>query len=212
MAPKKEIVKLVTPPFRISFPHCFVAEPGPDGGAKKFGGTAIWRPGDFTDNDKKQWQKIKDALNDESVAAFKKKWAELDPEVYKRGLRKGETKEMDGFGPGTIFASLTSKFRPGVVTINGVDVSPEEGNEHLLYAGCLCRATVNVYSYDVKGGKGVAIGLKNLQIISSDEAKYPRLDGRGNAADDFDDDLDSQWLEEDDDFGGDESSAADDDY
>jgi hypothetical protein len=103
-----------------------------------------------------------------------------------------------------VFASLSSKFKPGVVDRNKDPVSPDEGNADLVYAGAYARATVGVYAYSNKG-KGVAIGLNNLQLIKYDPEVTGRLDGRGNAGDDFDDEIDSSWLEGEEDslLGGD---------
>ena len=77
-------------------------------------------------------------------------------------------------------------------------IGPEEGNADEIYAGCYCRATVTVYSYDNRS-KGVAIGLMNVQKVKDGE----RLDSRTDAAGDFDDEVDDAWLEEDEGAGGD---------
>jgi hypothetical protein len=200
----KEKVKLWTPPFVIGFPSLFTARKGEsDDGSEtkaKFGCTAIWTPANFTPAHKKLWQDILDALNEESVRVFKKPWKEL-PANVKRGLRNGNEKpDLDGFGEGTRFASLTSNLKPGVVDINGNEIiDPSE-----VFAGCIARATVNVYSYSNKG-KGVALGLYNIQILAGEgHAKVRRLDGRGNPGADFDE-VESDWLDQD------EGSVDDDD-
>ena len=82
--------------------------------------------------------------------AFKKGLKEL-PANYKKGVRDGAEKEdTEGYGPGKKFASLTSKMRPGVVDISGIDISPEDGNADEVYSGAYYQATVTVYSYDNK--------------------------------------------------------------
>jgi hypothetical protein len=195
---KSEAIKLTTPLFRIGFPSVFEARSmeGDAGGTPKYGLTAIWKPADFTEKDKRLYAAIKAALDTECKRVFKKDWAtcKADIEGFKTGLRNGANKELDGFGPGTVFASLSSKFSPGVVDRNKEEVSPAEGNADLVYAGAYARATVGVYAYSNKG-KGVAIGLNNLQLIKYDPEVTGRLDGRGNAGDDFDDEIDSSWLE-----------------
>jgi hypothetical protein len=194
-----EIIKFTTPVFRLSFPHLFVPQQPKSGskGEPKYGLSAVWTPAKFTENEKALWKKILAALDAESKSRFKKPWKDL-PANVKRGLRDGDEKsEMEGYGEGTKFASVTSRMKPGVIDINkGEDgkflpIGPEHGNEELIYPGCFCRATVTVYSYDNEG-KGVALGLMNVQRIKDG----PRLDSRTDAAEDFGDDVDESWLEE----------------
>jgi hypothetical protein len=206
---KPERKRFVTPPFRLSFPNLFVARKSSDDAEAKakFGCSAIWTPKNFTERDKKLWLALMAELNRVSLDTFKKEWKNL-PEGVKRGLRDGAAKEgLEGYGPGTRFANLTSNNKPGVVDITKdpdtgefIDIGPEHGNADLIYPGCYCRATVNVYSY-TKKGKGVAIGLFNVQKIKDGQ----RLDSRVAAKDDFDEDVDSQWMDGADDDGGDDS-------
>lgn len=195
---KSEAIKLTTPLFRIGFPSVFEARTmeADSKAVPKFNLTAIWTPANFNEKDKRLYAEIKAALDAECKRVFKKDWAtcKADIENFKPGLRSGAKKELDGFGQGTVFATLSSKFKPGVVDINKDPVSPEEGNADLVYAGAYARATVGVYAYS-NISKGVAIGLNNLQLIKYNPEVTGRLDGRGNAGDDFDDEIDSSWLE-----------------
>ena len=193
-----EIKRYVTPVFRISFPAVFEAE-SYDGGPPKFGLSAVWTLSKFTDMDKKRWKELMGALDAECKSRFKKAWKDL-PANFKTGVRDGAEKaDMEGYGEGTRFASITTKMRPGVIDASKNKISPEEGNAEDIYPGCYCRATVTVYSYDNKG-KGVALGLMNLQKVADGE----RLDSRTDAAEDFDDDIDGAWLEDEKDTAGDE--------
>lgn len=196
MAKDEKVRKLITPPFRLSFPNLFVAKKNSDDpeAKPKFGCSAIWTPAKFTDRDKKLWQAILAELDRVSKETFKKSWKELPPDVYKKGLRDGAAKDgLEGYGAGTRFANLTSNQRPGVIDADKSVISMEEGNTDLIYPGAYCRATVNVYAF-TKKGKGVAIGLRNIQKIKDGE----RLDSRVAAEDDFDEDVDSSWLDSDD--------------
>lgn len=194
-----EIRKFVTPPFVASWTNSVFEAKSVDGGEPKYGLTAIWDPSRFTEKDKGRWATIMAELDSECLRAFKKKWADL-PGNFKKGLRPGEEKgDMEGYGPGKLFASLTTKLKPGVVMRmpdgTQVDVGPSHNNAEEIYPGAICRATVTVYAYDNKG-KGVALGLMNLQKI----ANGARIDGRTNAAGDFaDEDVDGAWLEQEDD-------------
>jgi hypothetical protein len=198
---KKKPTKLITPVFRLSFPNLFVARKGDndDKDAKaKFGCAAIWTPAKFTPREKELWLAIMRGLDAESQRAFQSPWKELADNI-RRGVRDGKAKKgVEGYGEGTRFANLTSNSRPGVIDVDKVtDISPEEGNADLVYPGCFCRATVNVYSFGLKPGskgKGVALGLRNLQKVKDGA----RLDNRVAAADDFDEDIDAAWLDQDD--------------
>lgn len=184
-----EVIRYKTPPFRLSFPALFEAQSF-DGGAPKYGCSAVWTPDKFTDKDKVLWASILKAMDDASLAKFKKKVKDL-PDNIKKGLRDGSEKaDMAGYGAGTKFASITTKMKPGAVLLDGTPGTAED-----FFPGCWCRATVTVYTYDNKG-KGVAIGLMNIQKIKDGE----RLDSRTDAAADFEgDEVDSAWLEDGDD-------------
>lgn len=187
-----EVTRYVTPPFRMSFPNLFEKDAMDENSVPKYGLTAVWTPSTFTDGDKKKWKALLAALDAKSREAFKKPWKDLRDAGMKTGIRDGSKKEgLEGFGKGTRFANLTTKMRPGVVDASKNKISPEEGNDDEIYPGCWARATVTVYSYDNKG-KGVALGLMNVQKIKDG----PRLDSRTDAAEDFEEDLDSAWLEE----------------
>ncbi len=207
------IVKVVTPVFRVSFPSVFTPSSmtNEDGsaGKPKYGVTAIWTPTKFSAKDKARWKQLMSELNRISLEAFKKNWKDL-PANFKKGVRNGNEKDgMAGYGAGTAFANLTSNLKPQIALLNGGLVGPEQGNQDMIYPGCYMRATVNAYSYDNRG-KGVALGLNNLQFIKDGE----RLDSRTDAADDFDGvEVDDEWLESDDgEFGGDTVEPTDDDW
>lgn len=176
------LVKYVTPVFRVSFPNLFEPQ-AVNGGKPKYGLSAVWTPSTFSELDKKRWVEIKKALNDEALRAFKKPFKEL-PANIKRGLRDGNEKELEGYGAGTVFASLTTKLKPGVVNLDKTPIGPEHGNDDLIYPGMYGRATVVVYSYNNEG-KGIALGLMNFQRVKDGE----RLDSRTDASNDFEDDL-----------------------
>lgn len=196
-----ELIRYTTPLYRASFTNMFEAE-SYDGGEPKFGLSAIWTPAKFSDKDKALWKKIMKALDDEAQKVFKMPWDELHEAGIKTGIRDGKVKkDLEGYGPGTKFASITSKMRPGLIDRKKLPIIPEgekaryeaEGKEYSeeeFYPGCICRSTVTIYSFNNKG-KGVALGMMNTQKVRDGE----RLDSRTDAADDFDDD----YLDEDED-------------
>ncbi len=183
-----EVKRYVTPVFRGSFPALFEAS-SYDGGPAKFGITAVWTPSKFSESDKKRWRELRAAMDEESMSRFRKKVKDL-PANYKIGIRDGAEKaDLEGFGEGTRFANITTKMRPGVIDAGKNKIGPEEGNADDAYPGAYYRATVTVYSYDNKG-KGLALGLMNVQKVADGE----RLDARTDAAEDFADDIDDAWL------------------
>jgi hypothetical protein len=175
----RQRVKLYVPKFQLCFPSLFEATSYAEG-RPKFGCTAVWRPGDFTEDEKKLWATLLAALDAECQAVFKKSYDALRRlGNFKPGLRDGlEKEDLEGFGEGTVFASLTTQSRPGVVDWQRRPV--EEGSP-LVYPGCYARATVSPYAYK-NVSNGVAIGLNNVQVLGGG----PRLDGRTAAEDEFD--------------------------
>lgn len=175
-----EVKKLITPVFRVSFPALFEAK-AYDGGEPKFGLSAVWDPSKFTDKEKDQYRAILAELDKVSMATFKTAWKDL-PANVKRGIRDGAEKaDLEGYGPGKRFASITSKMMPGVVDSDGkTAIGTAHGNADAIYPGCYARATVTVYAYNNKG-KGVALGLQNIQKVADGD----RLDSRTDAAEDF---------------------------
>ena len=185
-----DMIRYMTPIFRASFPNLFTASSGPDGGEPKYGLSAIWTPGNFTEKEAELWKKLMAGVDGACKEQFKKSLKELkalnaEGGNYKLVPRNGSSKaHLGGYGEGTVFASLTTRMKPGVVDADRSRISVEDGNEDLIYPGCYCRATVNVYTYDNKG-KGVALGLLNVQKVKDGE----RLDSRTDAAEDFSDDF-----------------------
>jgi len=183
---KKETIKLTTPVFRVAFPSVF-EKSSYQGSAEKYSLTAIWTPKTFGPRDKELWKALLAEMERASQDAFKKSWKAIPSN--NRGIRDGVEKgDMDGFGEGTFFATLSTLVEPGVFDRNGNQIVDKDE----IYPGVFARATVNVYAYN-NMSKGVAIGLRNLQKVKDG----PRLDGRGDGAKDFaDNELDESWLEE----------------
>lgn len=170
--------KLVTPVFRASFPNLFVPKAMQEGQTPKYSVSAVFEPDKFNEADKKRWAAILALLDETSMEKFKKKVDQL-PANFKRAIRDGEEKaDLEGYGPGKVFANLTSKLKPGVVDANGNDMNPDD-----IYPGCYLRATVSAYAYDMNGGKGIALGLQNIRFVRDGE----RLDARTDAGEDFKD-------------------------
>jgi len=182
--------KVVTPVFRVSFPSVFEASSW-EGSAPKFEVTALFDPSKFSDKDKARWKDMNALVNDVSMEKFKKKVKDL-PGNFKKPFRDGSEKaDLEGFEDGKPFARMSSKMRPGLIDKDRTPIVDQDE----FYPGCYARATVTAYAYD-NVGKGVAFGLHNLQKVADGE----RLDSRTDASEDFDDDIDDEWLGGDDDL------------
>lgn len=196
-APANKKKPVITPVFRGAFLNLFEARAmqNQDGsqGKPKFGLTAIWDYSKFTDGDKLRWKAMAGLMDEACMAKFKKPYSAFkDLGNFKKAIRKGEEKpDLNGFGPGTYFASLTTQRMPSIVDKDGNPIGPAHGNAHLVYPGAYFQASVNAYGYDNKG-KGVAIGLMNLRLVGNG----PRLDSYTTATEDFDGETDMGWLSE----------------
>lgn len=96
----------------------------------------------------------------------------------KSPLRDGDLERpTDKNFKGCMFANASTERTPGIVDKSAQPVFEESE----AYSGCTFRASVAVFAYDRDGGKGVALGLNNLQVVS----KGPRLDGRKPPEDEF---------------------------
>lgn len=170
-----DIKKVWSPVGVVSFPKVFAPE-GYQGSEPKYSLTLIFEPGKFNAIDKKLWAQMIALADEKSMEKFKKKISQL-PANFKKPFRDGEEKaDLQGYGPGKVFCSFSSKMKPGIVD---VDLNPILTPED-FYPGCLARVTLTAYAYD-NVGKGVAFGLQNIQFIGHGT----RLDSRTDADKDF---------------------------
>lgn len=213
---KSERKRLLTPPFRVSFPDVFVKRvfqgQGEESGRYSCGAlfsgfevqngrTVIKVPVGWSDKDKEKWKALVDACNQVSIETFKKPMRELDRAVYKLPFHRGEEKEYDGYGPGVVFFTMSAKNRrPGIINRNGEPITP--GGPEEFYAGCYARASVTPFAN--AQWKSLSIGLNNLQKLG----EGPRLDAFTSAEDDFG--TDPADFAGDEDGGIDDASAEDD--
>jgi len=157
---------------------------------------AIFKPRAYENQDPKfsivlSWPKAeKESLTpliQAIVAAAKATFGEEAVALLKNGklknpLRDGDTETgEDGKPrfPGQYFLTASAKAdrAPQIVDAKVQPVF-EEGE---AYSGCTFRASVNLFTFEKKGNRGVAVGLNNLQVVK----KGPRLDGRKSAEEDF---------------------------
>ena len=180
---------LITPPFRISFPSLFVAT-GYQDSAPKFSVTALWSVEDIKGRYKESWDAVVKALDKAARETFDTPLAKL-PANIRRGIRNGNEKpHLNGYGEGILFASLSSPRKPQVVDLRKETIP--DGDVMRIYPGAWARASVQAYGYD-NIGKGVALGLNNLQWLGHGE----RLDSVTDAKQDFEADPADVWFQQD---------------
>jgi hypothetical protein len=216
MAQDGKRATLLTPPFRASFVEVFAKRAFQEGQPGRYSVVALFEgfevvngvtsfkvPGAWPDKDKERWNAIIAACDKASRETFKMSFKDLSlNRAYKFPLHRGEEKTYAGYGPGTVFFTLAStKRKPGIVDRNGIPIT-QDGDEE-FYAGCYARASCNPYAFNTIG-KGIAIGLGNLQKIKDGE----RFDAFTSAQDDFGGD--AAEYSDSSDSGGDSADAADD--
>ena len=197
--PKRKAVHLLTPHFRISWPNVFF--PAKElNGEMKYSAEMIFRPADFSDNEKDQWKAMTKELDEISKHAFSLPFAKIKASPnYHTPMNDGAEKKAEyGYGEGTILirAKSNPQYPPGVVgnirtegrwNVLRATKDPETGvvtNPDEIYPGAVCRAKIGFWAFDNKS-KGIGTNLISLQFLRHGD----RLDGRIDAADDFDEDL-----------------------
>lgn len=167
MADSKNIL---TPEFRVSFPHVFAPqEPMNPGNKPKYSIAMLFAKGE-------DLSKLKAAAE----KAAKDKWGDEIPSPLKTPFRDQGEREYDGYEAGAIVVSATNTTKPGVVN----DQVEKIIDESEFYAGCYAQATVVASAYGGKGTKiapGVNFYLQNIQKIRDGES----LAGRMKPEDEF---------------------------
>lgn len=194
--------RLLTPRFRVSFPQVF-EKASYNNGTPRYSLTGLFFPKQFTEDEKAKWAAIKAKLEVVCVDFFKKPVKVMkEDRTFKIPFHRGSEKEYQGYGdPDMVFFSMAnSKRRPQILNKDGSVITAENSEE--FYAGCWARASVNPYAFN-NIGKGLAIGLGNIQKLGDDES----FEGFTSAEDDFG----SEGVEGFDDDGDDDMMGGDDD-
>ena len=169
--------KVVTGKVRFSYANVWEPTSINEGAEKKYNVSIL-----IPKKDTKTLEKIEASI-EEATEAFKVKNGGKLPKNFKTPLRDGdEEKEDDATYRGMMFFNASSLRKPAIVDANLDPIMDKDE----FYSGCWGRASVNFYSFDVSGNKGVAAGLSNLQKLEDGE----RLGGSSSSPeDDFGDDL-----------------------
>ena len=180
--------RLITPPFRVVFPHVF--QPDPRNSEKQ----DTWNVSMLfpKDTNMDHIQAAIDFITDDKHKGKTR--------GFKMPIRDGDTDEaFDDYRDshaGTFVMSARTTFKPGLVDKNLEDII-DPGD---FYSGCWARASITAFSYDTAGNKGISFSLNNLQKLKDDE---PFTAAGMKAASEFGDAEDADI--EDDDEGEEES-------
>lgn len=153
---KKDGISLLTPTFRVSYPHVFKPQ-AMKGGDPKYSIVMLF---DKTHDISELQEAIKQVKVDR-WGADKDEWPEFKHPVVVNG-DKPKHADKEGYkGHWAIKASTGEDRKPGVVD---EDVQPIV-DPSKFYAGCYARAQVYVTTYDNEFGAGVRIVLDHVQKV-----------------------------------------------
>lgn len=187
---KTNVMKVVTPKFRLSFPELF--EP------KAFENQAAKYSCQMLFDKKTDLSPLKNVVK----KAIKDKWGETPPKGLVLPFKDGNEKDLEGYED-TIVVIAASKFRPQVVDQKLEAILTADD----IYAGCYARAAINAYAWEYKNAKGqvmkrgVSFNLESLQKLAEGErfVKRPDASETFDSVDDGSDDV-SNYASDDDDF------------
>ena len=179
-------MKVITgPETRWSYANVWEAK-SINGGTPKFSVSLI-----IPKSDTRTLNKIKAAIE----AAYKEGEGKLKGNgrsvpalsTIKTPLRDGDLERPDDEAyADSYFVNANSATAPGVVDAN-LDPILERSE---VYSGVYGRASINFYTFNSNGNKGIACGLNNLQKIRDGES----LGGKSSAEDDFATSVDDDFL------------------
>lgn len=185
---KKQSATKVIIPCRISFANIW--EPKSiNGSEEKYSVSCI-----IPKSDTKTIAKIQKAVEAAKEDGKSRKWGGKIPPNLKLPLRDGDIDRPDDEAyKDAMFVNATSKDAPQIVDRKVQPIlDPMECG-----SGDYCYVSINFYSFNANGNRGVAAGLGNLQLVKHGE----RLAGKASAASDFtalEDDEDDDVLSGDD--------------
>lgn len=183
-----ENVQIVTPEFRASYPALF--EPKKMEGAPKanYSVVALFQVKETKESkehgravvDIKPLKNLCANLLTEKFGADRTKWPKFGDGnngtiklPFRSGMEPGK-KDKKGFGEGIEFVEFKKpgdQVRPGIA---GPKAGPDGRPELItvpsdVYGGCIMRAKVNAYWWEVGGKRGVSIGIQSIQKLRDDE-------------------------------------------
>ena len=200
MSDSSKNTKLITPLAILSYPHLDKPQPSDDGKPPKYSAALIIMPEVLEDPaERAKFDAIQQALIKAGTAKWGEKFeAMAKGDGFKKGLRRDAEAKWGSRFAGAIYFNARSVNQPGLV-YSHEDMSvparpdgsrpparvPQEKIKEQFYPGSYVRASVSAFAFDNKGGKGVSLGLNNMQWVKDGQ----RLDNRAAAEDEFAADL-----------------------
>lgn len=153
---------IITPIFRVSFPHVFEPTKNTLSNKDQFSVTMLFSK----DTDLSEMKRA-------AMEAIKEKWGDTLPPNIKKPFRDGdkEKSHLQGYA-GCIFVAARSDRKPGLVDENVKDII----DRAKFYAGCYARAEISAFAYEARNpqgiviSRGVSFGLNNIQKVKDGEA------------------------------------------
>ena len=155
-------------PVRLCFPNLFKAQVPKDGGEAKFGADLLFPIGTDMGLFARIWI-------EQARAAFPERWQGNQPiglhsPFHDQVEKTVGPKPYQGYTPGAIHFTTSSKFKPIVVDSNMDPIT----DEARVYPGVWAFVALNYYSYKNKK-IGIGFGLQTVMLIAGDT----RLGGGG---------------------------------
>lgn len=177
--------KVLTKKVRLSYFSGWEPTSVEEGGEKKYSTAILVRK-----DDKETLDRINRAIQHLENEYKEKNRGKLPPK-WKTPLRDGDEERPDDENyAGCMFLNASSKNAPGIVDLARNPITDKDQ----VYSGCYARVSLNFYSFDKNGNRGIAAGLNNIQKIADGEP----LAGRSRPEDDFEEELDKADLAGDD--------------
>lgn len=157
--------KVITPVFRLSFPHLFQQRQSTDGGNPHYAATMIFDPDcDFS----LIWKLMQDVATKAHPNGV--------PGNFKWGLREDHTFDLakrPEYEGKIICNAKNYGMQPGVIYQEGGQdiLDPRE-----LYAGCYCRGVITAFAYQTKGNVGASICVEGVMKVRDGEALASKSD------------------------------------
>lgn len=130
-------------------------------------------------------KKTVSALMAAAKTAADERWGGKPPKGLRLPLRDADKEAEESGDPAqahlkdSYFMNVKSNNPPGLVDKARMEVL--DSTE--FQSGDYCRVSLNAFSYDINGNRGVSFGLQNVQVLDKGEP----LGSRSRAEDEFDD-------------------------
>lgn len=153
----------VTPEFILNYPYVF--EPTKDlSGKENYSITMVFE----VDEDLKQLAS--------KVMGIAKTHFKVDPSALTLPLRNNKDLTENALKKNPIYkdkiiaVAKNKRSKPGVIRADKTLV--EDSAKQEIYSGCICRASISIFAYEMGSSKGISFGLNHLVKIRDGEPLY----------------------------------------